>query len=131
MDARLPFVFYRRSNVETTKNHNCGGRASPDCLGSRSGLVFCGGLVGDVPAPIVPYLLTGIGSLAAAVAFLYLQQRKDTAAVLEQLRKDHDEAHSRWRQCEIEKDNMWKVIADMKGITPTQLKQDYGIAGDG
>jgi len=72
-------------------------------------------------ATIVTILLGGIGTLSSAVAYIYLLQRTDHDRLISMMQK-------KWEQCEEEKENMWRVIADMKNTTPSQLKREYGVA---
>ena len=63
---------------------------------------------------LITSLMASIGVLASVIGKMYLMQRED-----------HRETKVLLQDCIDDRENLWKAIADMRGETPAQVKEEY------
>ena len=67
----------------------------------------------DDPVTITSLLLAAVSGLAGCVAFLYRQQVRWHMLAIEE-----------WKRCQVERNELWKVIARMQNKTVDEVKRE-------
>ena len=63
---------------------------------------------------LITSLMGSIAVLAGVIGKMYLMQRDD-----------HKETKVLLQDCTDDRENLWKAIADMRGETPENVKEEY------
>ena len=62
----------------------------------------------------VQILVTAIGGLTSAVAYMFFQMRQDQKLAYAQLRIDFDNIRKKLDDCEEDRDKLWSELAKLK-----------------